>query len=196
MQELPSSVRSVRFGVFEVDLRAGELRKKGIRIELQGQPFLLLITLLKQRGELVTREELRRTLWPEETFIDFDHSLGTGINKLREVLGDSAANPRFIETLPRRGYRFIAPIEVVDVSEDPPVLSEAPREELAPATGDPIGASDHDQVDIPKETAVGECQRWPLAWKIAAFALLMLPVIFVVWILHSGSRPLPSITVL
>jgi DNA-binding winged helix-turn-helix (wHTH) protein len=96
----------VRFGVFEIDLRAGELRKKGIRIKLQGQPFLLLITLLKQRGDLVTRDELRRTLWPEDTFIDFDHSLGTAINKLREVLGDSAANPRFIETLPRRGYRF------------------------------------------------------------------------------------------
>src|SRR5579864_8560059 len=140
MGELPSSVRTVRFGVFEVDLRAGELRKKGIRIKLQGQPFLLLITLIKQRGELVTREELRRTLWTEDTFIDFDHSLGTGVNKLREVLGDSAANPRFIETLPRRGYRFIAPIEVVGASEDPPVVSEAPPEKKTAATGDPTGA--------------------------------------------------------
>ena len=113
MQEFSSSVRSVRFGVFEIDLRAGELRKRGIRLKLRGQPFLLLITLLKQRGELVTREELRSTLWPEDTFIDFDHSLGTAINKVRDVLGDSAANPRFIETLPRRGYRFIAPIEAV-----------------------------------------------------------------------------------
>ena len=83
MGELPSSVRSVRFGVFEVDLRAGELRKKGIRIKLQGQPFLLLITLLKQRGELVTREELRRTLWPEYTFIDFDHSLAGQVDRRR-----------------------------------------------------------------------------------------------------------------
>ena len=169
MPEFPSSVRSVRFGVFEIDLRAGELRKRGIRIKLQGQPYLLLITLLRQRGELVTREELRNTLWPGDTFIDFDHSLGTGINKLREVLGDSAANPRFIETLPRRGYRFIAPIEAIGASEDPPVGSESPPEEQPLATGVPIGARDHDQVDLPKKTALGERPRWQLAWKITRF---------------------------
>src|SRR5450432_4244932 len=123
MPEFPSSARSVRFGVFEVDLRSGELRKKGTRIRLQGQPFVLLITLLKQRGEVVTREELRSTLWPQDTFVDFDHGLGTAINKLREVLGDSAANPRFIETLPRRGYRFIAPVEAIAESENTPVVS-------------------------------------------------------------------------
>src|SRR5579862_4149974 len=126
MQEFPSSARSVRFGVFEVDLRAGELRKKGIRIRLQGQPYLLLIALLKQHGEVVTREELRSLLWPQDTFVDFDHSLGTAVNKLREVLGDSAANPRFVETLPRRGYRFIAPIVIVDASEGTTVVSETP----------------------------------------------------------------------
>ena len=107
--EFPSSVRSVRFGVFEVEFRAGEVRKQGTRVRLQGQPFLLLVTLLKERGKVVTREELRRTLWPDDTFVDFDHSLGSAVNKLREALGDSATNPRFIETLPRRGYRFIAP---------------------------------------------------------------------------------------
>ena len=193
MQEFPSSVRSVRFGVFEIDLRAGELRKKGIRIKLQGQPFLLLITLLKQRGDLVTRDELRRTLWHEDTFIDFDHSLGTAINKLREVLGDSAANPRFIETLPRRGYRFIAPIEAVGASEDPPVIGKAPPEEQARATGDPIGARDRDQVELAKETTVVERPRWPHAWKIAGVALLLLSAVFVVWILRPGSLPPPSI---
>ena len=193
MQEFSSSVRSVRFGVFEIDLRAGELRKKGIRLKLQGQPFLLLITLLKQRGELVTREELRSTLWPEDTFIDFDHSLGTAINKLREVLGDSAANPRFIETLPRRGYRFIAPIEAVGASEDPPVISKAPPEEQAPAVGDPLGARDHDQVDLPKETTAVERPRWPPIWKMAAFALLLLSAIFLIWMLYPGSRPPPGI---
>jgi hypothetical protein len=87
MEEFSSTVRAIRFGIFEVDLRAGELRKRGIRIKLQGRPFSLLLTLLKHRGELVTREELRRTLWPEDTVIDLDHSLGTGINKLREILG-------------------------------------------------------------------------------------------------------------
>jgi len=101
MVEFPSSVRSVRFGVFEVDLRSGEVRKKGVKVRLQGQPYLLLITLLRQQGEVVAREELRRTLWPEDTFVDFDHSLGTAINKLREVLGDSAANPRFVVRIDR-----------------------------------------------------------------------------------------------
>jgi len=175
MREFPSSVLSVRFGVFEVDLRAGELRKKGVRIRLQGQPFLLLITLLKQQGEVVTREELRRTLWPEDTFVDFDHSLGTAINKLREVLGDSAANPRFIETLPRRGYRFIAPVVVGGESEDTPVVGEAPPAKEEPATGDLAGfvhtnptAGDQDQVEA------GVRSRRPLYWKMAGFALLLL----------------------
>src|ERR1700693_184613 len=133
MGEFASSVRTVRFGVFEVDLRAGELKKKGTRIRLQGQPFLLLITLLKQRGEVVTREELRRTLWPEDTFVDFDHSLGSAANKLRDALGDSATNPRFIETLPRRGYRFIAPFEAIDEIENTP---GAPPDQQQPASGD------------------------------------------------------------
>src|ERR1700686_1888654 len=122
MQEFPSSVRSVRFGVFEVDLRAGELRKKGIRIRLQGQPYSLLTALLKQPGEVVSRDELRSALWTQDTFVDFDHSLGPAVNKLREVLGDSAANPRFVETVPRRGYRFIAPVVIVGESEDTPLV--------------------------------------------------------------------------
>ncbi len=193
MPELPSSVRSVRFGVFEVDLRAGELRKKGIRIKLQGQPFLLLITLLKQRGELVTREELRRTLWPEDTFIDFDHSLGTGINKLREVLGDSAANPRFIETLPRRGYRFIASIEAVGASEDAPPVNQIPPDRQELPTVDPPETRDIDRVDLPKKTTEGERLRWPLAWRISGLALLLLLAIFAVLILHSGGNPSPII---
>src|SRR6266705_242079 len=107
--------RSIRrFGVFEVDVRAGEVRKQGIRIKLQEQPFHLLTVLLQRPGEVVTREELRNQNWPADTFVDFDNSLNTAINKLREALGDSADNPRFIETLPRRGYRFIAPVTGVD----------------------------------------------------------------------------------
>src|SRR5215831_8190596 len=100
----------VRFGVFEVDLRAGELHKQGKRIKLQDQPFQVLAVLLQRSGEVVSREELRQQIWPEDTFVDFDNSLNTAINKLREALGDSADNPRFIETLPRRGYRFLAPV--------------------------------------------------------------------------------------
>src|SRR5882757_6063133 len=103
--------RSVlRFGVFEVHVRSGELRKQGMRIKLQDQPFHVLAVLLQHPGEVVTREELRSQNWPADTFVDFDNSLNTAINKLREALGDSADSPRFIETLPRRGYRFIAPV--------------------------------------------------------------------------------------
>jgi len=93
-----------RFGTFEVDVRAGELRKQGVRIKLQEQPFRVLAILLKQPGGLVTRDELRFQIWRADTFVDFDNSLNTSINKLREALGDSAEDPRFIETLPRRGY--------------------------------------------------------------------------------------------
>jgi len=103
--------RIVRFGVFEADLQAGELRKSGIRIRLQEQPFQVLALLLEHPGDVVTRENLREKLWPADTFVDFDHSLNTAINKIREALGDSAGNPRFVETLARRGYRFIAPVQ-------------------------------------------------------------------------------------
>jgi len=100
----------VRFGIFDVDVRAGELRKRGVRIKLQELPFRVLILLLQRPGKVVTREELRSSIWSADTFVDFDNSLNASINKLREALGDSADNPRFIETLPRRGYRFVAPI--------------------------------------------------------------------------------------
>src|SRR5216684_4429059 len=108
----PSSAgRIVRFGVFELDLVAGELRKGGARIRLQEQPFQVLATLLERPGDLVMRDDLRQKLWPADTFVDFDHSLNTAINKIREALGDSASNPRFVETLARRGYRFVAPVQ-------------------------------------------------------------------------------------
>ena len=112
-QEARSSA-ILRFGVFQVEVRSGELRKQGVRIKLQEQPFHVLTVLLQRPGEVVTREELRDQNWPADTFVDFDNSLNTAINKLREALGDSADSPRFIETLPRRGYRFIAPVTSVD----------------------------------------------------------------------------------
>jgi Tol biopolymer transport system component/DNA-binding winged helix-turn-helix (wHTH) protein len=101
------------FGLFEADSESGELRKSGVRIRLQAQPFHVLICLLERPGEVITRDEIQHRLWGDDTIVDFDHSLGTAINKLREALGDSAENPRFIETLARRGYRFIAPVTVV-----------------------------------------------------------------------------------
>ena len=100
----------LHFGTFEVDAHAGQLRKQGKRVKLQDQPFQVLEVLLHRPGEVVTREELRSQIWPQDTFVDFDNSLNTAINKLREALGDSADNSRFIETLPRRGYRFLAPV--------------------------------------------------------------------------------------
>ncbi len=128
MQNNANSGRPVRFGVFEVDVRTGELRKQGLKIKLQEQPFQILALLLDRRGEVVTREELQKKLWPADTFVDFDHGLNKAITKIREALGDSADNPRFIETLPRRGYRFIAPVNrpgdsVVSMAEPPVTTS-------------------------------------------------------------------------
>ena len=108
---MPLSTNAVRFGAFEVDLRAGELRKNGVRIKLQEQPLQVLAMLLECPGEVVTREELQRKLWSTDTFVDFEHSLNAAVKRLREALGDSADNPRFIETLPRHGYRFITPVQ-------------------------------------------------------------------------------------
>lgn len=115
MADIPEK-RLFRFGIFEADQHTGELRKQGRRVPLQGQPFDILIMLLEQPGQLISRTQIRERLWPEGTFVDFDHSLNTAVNKIRDVLGDSASSPRFIETLARRGYRFIAPVQAEDGS--------------------------------------------------------------------------------
>jgi DNA-binding winged helix-turn-helix (wHTH) protein len=115
MKEGPSSPQVVRFGVFEVDLRSGELRKQGFRIRLQEQPFRILTLLVERPGEVVSREELQQKLWPEGTFVDFEKGLNIAVRKLRDALGDSADSPRFVETLSRRGYRFIASVQTRDV---------------------------------------------------------------------------------
>ena len=111
--------RVVRFGVFEADFTTGELRKSGVRVKLEQQPFQVLRVLLQRPGDLVTREELREEVWSDETFVDFDQSLNTAIRKLRDTLGDSATHPRFIETLPRRGYRFVGGVDGLQPSEAP-----------------------------------------------------------------------------
>ena len=110
MQVAEGFPRTRGFGVFEADLRAAELRKHGIRIKLQEQPFQILSLLLEHPGEVVTREELRQKLWPAHTFVDFDRSLNKAMTKLRAALGDSADSPRYVETIPRHGYRFLAPV--------------------------------------------------------------------------------------
>ena len=111
MASAPKSANVIRFGLFEVDVQARELRKSGVKLKIHEQPFQVLMALLESPGEVVGREELRRKLWQTETFVDFDHSINTAVNKLREALGDSADNPRFVETLARRGYRFLAPVD-------------------------------------------------------------------------------------
>lgn len=114
---LSSSGGVYRFGIYEVDLTSGELRKSGIRLRLPEQAFRVLVTMLERPSEVISRDELRLKLWPEGTFVDFDHGLNTIINKLRETLNDTAGNPRFIETVARRGYRFIVPVEFISKIE-------------------------------------------------------------------------------
>jgi TolB-like protein/DNA-binding winged helix-turn-helix (wHTH) protein/Tfp pilus assembly protein PilF len=126
------SSRVIRFGVFEADLSAGELRKQGLRLKLSEQPFQILVMLLEKPGNLVSRDELRNRLWPGDTFVDFDHGLNNAVMRLREVLCDSSDTPRFIETLPRRGYRFIAPVELRTIADQ---ATPGPS-----ATGTPMAA--------------------------------------------------------
>jgi len=123
-----NSARIVRFGIFEVDLKAGELRRSGLRVKLQEQPLQVLTALLEHPGEVVTRDELRNKLWPADTFVDFDHSLNAAIKRLRDVLGESAETPIFVETVARRGYRFIGNVDM------PAATSSArprPRQQLS-----------------------------------------------------------------
>lgn len=113
---LTSAPARYRFGTFEADAATGELRRQGMRVRLAAQPFQVLLLLLERPGELLNREEICRSLWPEGTFVDYEHGVNSAVNRIREALGDAAGNPRFIETLARRGYRFIAPVERIDVS--------------------------------------------------------------------------------
>lgn len=124
-----------QFGVFEADIESGELRRSGVRVRIQSQPFKVLVALLEQPGAVVTREELQHRLWSEDTTVDYDHGLGIAVNKLREALGDSAENPRFVETLARRGYRFLAPVKV-GASPEPAAGAIATSPDLLPSGGE------------------------------------------------------------
>lgn len=148
------AARRIEFGVFEADLTTGELRRSGTRVRLQSQPFRLLAVLLEHSGDVVSRESLQREIWGADTTVDFDHSLGIAVNKLREALGDSADNPRFIETLSKRGYRFIAPTRIVDF---PSSFSQVA------ATG------------LPRRSAAGV---WWLAGLLALVSLVLLSLLF------------------
>jgi cholera toxin transcriptional activator len=127
-----AGILKYKFGEFEADLRAAELRRRGLRLKMQMQPFQVLITLLEHPHDVVTREDLRQRLWPEDTFVDFDHGLNTAVAKLRETLGDSASNPKYVETIAKRGYRFLADVEKM---EEP-----APAAQTGPAATFPLNA--------------------------------------------------------
>src|SRR5260370_24753433 len=117
--------RVLGFGNYEIDVRAGELRKSGVKLKLQEQPFQVLCVLVEHPGEVVTREELRNRLWPADTFVDFDHGLNAAVKRLRDTLADTAENPRFIETLAKRGYRFLVPLHPQAVTQEPGVPTPA-----------------------------------------------------------------------
>src|SRR6201996_4482475 len=119
-EKVKNGAATIRFGAFEADLHSGEVRKSGNRVKLQDQPFKILQILLERPGHLVTREELQTRIWPDENYGDFDHAVNVAVGKLRTALGDSADNPSFIETVPRRGYRFVAPLERAQVETPPP----------------------------------------------------------------------------
>src|SRR5215471_5713570 len=143
-----------RFGVFELDLREGELRRNGIRVKLQEQPFQVLAELVERPGQVVTREDLRNRLWPADTYVDFDHSLNAAIRRLRDALGDSAENPTFVETVARRGYRFLAPVSVAAVNGNGAVVT-------APISIEPFPP---------------RARRWWIVGVVAAIALVVIGI--------------------
>jgi TolB-like protein/DNA-binding winged helix-turn-helix (wHTH) protein/Flp pilus assembly protein TadD len=184
MQENAHLRARLRFGVFELDLRAGELRKHGLRVRLQEQPFQILAMLLEHPGEVVTREELQTKLWPADTFVDFDHGLNKAVSKIREALGDSAESPRFVQTVARRGYRFLAEVKPAGVAPVPgPELAAPPH--LEPGS--------RDRADLPGKSAEPKQPLPALAWKISAFVLLLLTASLAAWKLHSWNHPSPVI---
>jgi TolB-like protein/DNA-binding winged helix-turn-helix (wHTH) protein/Flp pilus assembly protein TadD len=173
--------RTLRFGLFELDLRSGELWKQGRKIRLEGQPVQILICLLERSGELVTREELRGKLWPADTYVNFEHGLNAAVKRLRRALNDSADNPRFVETLPRRGYRFLAPVESVIAGEDMQVVAEISPQS---ASEEPPGSENDPQV---------EPVQWFLTSKKFGVALLVVFGILAVWMLRPKNAQSPVI---
>jgi DNA-binding winged helix-turn-helix (wHTH) protein len=178
MRQANNSSGRLRFAVFEVDLRAGELTKRGLRIRLQGQPFQVLAMLLEKPGELVTREELCEKLWGQ-TVVDFDHGLNKAINKIREALGDSAENPRFVETVARRGYRSLADVTPIDTAAD-----SQPR----PATEVFAPPTDCHRVEPAAAGVPPKLPQQAHAWKRFGFGLALLLAASLSWTFYSQSQ--------
>jgi len=174
----------LRFGVFELDLRAGELRKHGLQVRLQEQPFQVLAMLLEHPGELVTREELQKKLWPADTFVDFDHGLNKAISKIREALSDSAESPRFVQTVARRGYRFLADVKAVDTV---PVRSQNLATQSHPT------AEVRDRPDRADKLPTLYRLLPSLTWKALVLVALLLAGALTAWRVHSRNNPSPVI---
>jgi len=168
------------FGVFEVDLRAGELRKRGLKVRLQQQPFQVLAMLLEHAGEVVGREDLQKRLWPADTFVDFGHGLNKAVNKIRDALGDSSESPRFIETVGRRGYRFVADVRVA-------YPAPVPTAELAPQPEPPpdLLGREHPAGSLPPVSR----RRTPRVWPISASILVVVLASLALWQRNSGTSP-------
>jgi TolB-like protein/DNA-binding winged helix-turn-helix (wHTH) protein/Flp pilus assembly protein TadD len=184
MQGNPQHRVRLRFGAFEIDTCAGELRKHGLRIRLQEQPFQVLAVLLEHPGEIVTREELQKGLWPADTFVDFDHGLNKAISKIREALNDSAESPRFVETVARRGYRFLAEVKGGDAATARSTDLAAPLN---------AGTADDDQALPTNGPAKPKHLSTSLKWKTMASALLVLGVSLSSWKFYSWYHPSPVI---
>jgi DNA-binding winged helix-turn-helix (wHTH) protein/Tfp pilus assembly protein PilF len=158
----------VRFGVFEADLRAGELRRNGVRVRLQDLPFRALTLLLRRPGEVITREEFRQALWPSDVFVDFEQGIGSAVMRLRDALRDSADNPIFVETVERRGYRWIGPIQRAEPVADESEANESPEKQIIPAVApSPLRSS---------------------PWRKMVFAFPVLAILFAAWIFRPGHR--------
>lgn len=170
MPDTTQTRRIIRFGIYEADLIAGELRKNGRKVRLQEQPFQILALLLERSGEVVTREEIQQKLWPGDTFVDFDHGLNTAINKVRAALADSAINPRFVETLSKRGYRFLAPTQLLNDPSVDEINSErtVTRADLKTATADKTAGRIHAQLHVPMP------RRWLVRTLFAAIQMMYL----------------------
>ena len=182
----------VRFGVFELNLRSGELRKAGTRINLQEQPLRTLTLLLDRAGDLVTRDELRERLWPDDTFVDFDHGLNAVVNRLRDTLGDSADSPRFIETVPRRGYRFIAGVERQAAGRGPTGEPTPPNSHVVPHLV--LQPDLHPTREVDTTRARGAGRSVPASWtpsRTVAFGvvtvLALAAAVFGAWLLRPRS---------
>jgi len=171
----------VRFGTYEVALHSGELRKAGVKIRVQQQPMKLLETLLERPGEVVTREELRGRIWANESFGDFDQAVNIAIAKLRGALGDSAENPQYIETLPKRGYRFIAEVTVVD--------TDVPTKSQESTAGDRRGTEPGHQLQDAELTVTSKLRLWPTRRVIVVLTLVLSLLILAVWLFHSRGHP-------